>query len=302
MAETPKSRPKSTHLSRSALAEKLGLSLKELTQLMIESGWLLHNDSAEKGKEWQLTAKGEFEGGVYRESKKFGQYIVWPESVVNHPAITEVQACDVSASSLAKTFHVSAKIMNRLLAEMAWLQPYAKGWQLSELGRKNGGVQTAHEETGVPYVLWPRSLVEHPALIQQVALYLGKNKHGEASKAIEIDGNPHYLSLDGRYLRSRFELMVANYLYISGLSYAYCREYYLSKQQSLLSDFYLPKSNVHIHFQRQDISPSELSQQLSRQQLAGEHSLKVVEVTPEDQGKLEQVLSKALLQLGVSEN
>lgn len=67
-------------LSRSALAEKLGVSLKELTQHMIDAGWIV-----QEGKQWQLTAKGEFEGGIYRDSHKYGRYIVWPASVVNQP-------------------------------------------------------------------------------------------------------------------------------------------------------------------------------------------------------------------------
>ncbi len=287
---------KNTYLSRSALAEKLGITLKELTQSMIESGWLLHNDKAEKGKDWQLTAKGEFEGGTYRESKKFGKYIVWPESVVSHPAISAIQYSRISASTIAKSHGLSAKIINRLLAEMAWLSPYAKGWKLTPLGQANGGLQETNQDTGAPYVLWERSLLENKVLKQQADAYKGSELQAET-----IAGEECFLSLDGRYIFSKAELLIANWLYVAGFHYAYRRHIYLSKTQSVLSDFYLPKYNVHLHFQAVDIAPSDLMQQLERQQLSKEYKITVIEITLEETKNIDQVLSKAFLQIGIAE-
>ncbi|MFT5420581.1 MAG: hypothetical protein ACI9D5_001331 [Candidatus Endobugula sp.] len=287
----------STHyLSRSALAEKLAVSLKELTQLLIESGWLIHNDNAEKGKEWKLSAKGEFEGGIYRESKKFGTYIVWPESVIAHPAITGIKDSLVSATSIGKYYTLSAKMINRLLAEMGWLSHYAKGWKVTELGALNGGVQASNKATGVPYVSWQRSLLTQPSFEKQVKSYQGL----ELESAL-IDGKSHFLSLDGRYIASIAEVVIANYLYIAGLAYAYRRTITLSIDDFILSDFYLPKVNVHIHFQVVDIPPSELSQQLARQISSKKYHLNIIELSLADTSHLDQVLAKALLELGVSE-
>jgi hypothetical protein len=287
----------STHyLSRSALAEKLAVSLKELTQLLIESGWLIHNDNAEKGKEWKLSAKGEFEGGVYRESKKFGTYIVWPESVISHPAITGITDSLISATRIGRHYSLPAKIINRLLAEMGWLSHYAKGWKITALGTLNGGVQASNKETGVPYVSWQRSLLTQPSFEQQVKCYQGLEL-----ETLLIDEKVHFLSLDGRYIASTAELLIANYLYIAGLSYAYRRTIILSADDSILSDFYLAKANIHIHFQAIDIPPSELSQQLVRQTLSKKYHLNIIELSLADTDHLDQVLAKALLELGVSE-
>lgn len=288
-------KPTVNYLSRSALAEKLGVTLKELTQSMIEAGWLVHNDNAEKGKVWQLTAKGEFEGGVYRDSKKFGQYIVWPESVIEHPAISIIKEAQITATTIAKSFDLSAKIINRLLAEMGWITAYAKGWKVTLLGEANGGVETVNQETGIPYVLWTRSILEHDGFTQHVKCY-----KGEEVQTISLDGQLYLLSLDGHYVNSKPELLIANWLYLSGFSYAYQHTIYLSVNDVIFSDFYLPKNNIHIHFQAIDISPKQLSQQLERQTLAQEHQLKVIEVTAADTEQLDTMLSKALLQLGIS--
>jgi predicted transcriptional regulator len=288
--------PTPQYLSRSALAEKLGVTLKELTQLMIESGWLVHNEVAEKGREWALTAKGEFEGGVYRDSKKFGKYIVWPDTVVEHPAITGIKDTQISATTIAKQANVSAKMINRLLAEMGWISPYAKGWKVTALGKANGGVQAANNDTGVPYAMWARAVLVHQGLLQQLKYY-------KAEQLIEttINNQVHFLSLDGRYIASKPELLIANWLYVSGFTYAYQRTIHVSQTQSLLSDFYLPKYAIHIHYQAIDIAPSELSQQLERQALSDKHHLQVIQLSVVDTQNIDQVLSKALLQMGANE-
>ncbi len=295
---------KNTYLSRSALAEKLGMSLKELTGLMMDSGWLSHNESAAKGQQWQLTAKGEFEGGEYRESKKFGAYIVWPESVLKHPAICEGQRALVNVGKLASPLGLSATIVNRLLADMGWLAPYTtpagKGWKVTELGLANGGQQKTNEETGTPFVLWPRSLVEHPALTQHISLYRGESSTQTTTQTTT------YTGLDGYGFDSKTKVFIANYLYLMGYGYAYQRQHFLSPSVELSSDFYLPEQQVYILYQEQDIPPSELSQQLSRQALAKQYPLKTIELTPMEltsagQDQLEQQLSKALIKLGISE-
>ena len=291
-----------SYLSRSALAEKLGVTLKELTQLMIESGWLLHNEAAKKGKEWQLTAKGEFEGGTYRESKKFGQYIVWPESVMQHPAISPVVESLMNATHVAKAFSLSAKVINRILADMAWISPYAKGWKLTELGQANGGVQESNKDTGVSYVMWQRNIVEHMGLQHYIQRY-----QGDAENTSAIHEQPHYVTLSGHHVVSKAELQIANYLYLFGFQFAYQRTVFLpqpvatSVADHILSDFYLPKVNVHIHYQAQDISPPQLATQLERQALAKTYQLNIIELSVDDIAHLDQVLSRKLLQLGVTE-
>jgi hypothetical protein len=262
---------------------------------MIHAGWLLHTPDAEDDGEWQLTAKGKFEGGIYRDSKKFGHYIVWPASVLEHPAINDVKDIHISASGIAKQFEISAKMLNRLLAEMGWISAYAKGWKMTPLGQAHGAKQASNDDTGVPYVLWPRELVQQPELIQRVATYKGQGD------TLMLNGEKHWVALDGRHIACPIRLRIAHYLYLHGFHYAYQRSVYLTKSANLVSDFYLPKYALHIHYQDQHISPSELKTQLERQQLAQAHSLSLITLQAETIESLEQHLSKALLQAGVSD-
>lgn len=299
------------HFSRSALAEKLGVTLKELTQVLIDSGWLLHNESAAKSKghdqsskagarhEWQLTEKGRFEGGIYKESKKFGQYIVWPESVLSHPAITQLLDSRISATSIGRHYDISPRIVNRLLAELGWLQSYAKGWQLTAIGESYGGIQKHDKQSGVPYVVWPRTLLADSYFSGEVARYDAQTGM-TSSEAVEIDADYQYISIDGRHMLSIQEVKIANWLYLHGLLYAYRRELALgpdnNSDKTIITDFYLPKSFVHVFYQGVVAGPDDLNRQLSRQELAKEYKLSVIELTDDDIEQLDHVLPRALLQ------
>lgn len=283
------------YFSRSALAEKLGVTLKELTQVLIDSGWLRHDEQAvsrkEKHKEWQLTEKGKFEGGTYRESKKYGPYIVWPATVLSHRAITQLLESRISATLIGRHYDMSARIVNRLMAEIGWLKSYAKGWQLTSLGEAQGGLQKHDQQSGIPYVVWPRSLLDDKYFSHQVHTYQVK----PSVTKINIDGTSHYRTLDGRYLPSIQDAMIANWLYLHGLSYSYHRELALSTEKTIQTDFYLPDSRIYILYNGAVSGPNELSHQLSRQALAEEYQLKVIELSLSDIDTLDQVLPKALL-------
>jgi len=64
-------------LSTTALAKEINKTPQELFRQLFEVGLLVRKDNA-----WKLTANGQAEGGLYREHKKYGRYIVWPESII----------------------------------------------------------------------------------------------------------------------------------------------------------------------------------------------------------------------------
>ena len=283
---------KRDYLSRSALADKLGVPLKELTQVMIEAGWI-----SQQGKDWLLTSKGEFEGGIYKHSKKYGQYIIWPETIFSHAVITELGEKHISATVIAKHYGLSARMVNRLLAEMGFIHAFAKGWQLTPLGLSNGGLQQQDKDSGVPYTMWPKSFLDHVMIRQHFNCYQGVS---EALECVTIADQPHYLALDGHYFPSIELLKVANWLYIVGISYAYRRQLMVADDEYLLSDFYLPSMALHIHYNSHQVSPEGLSKQLARQQQVKDYQIYSVELLHTDIDNIDSVLSKALLTRGIT--
>ena len=63
-------------LTTSKLAQRLGIKTNELTEKLVQSGFL----EARDGKHY-ITAKGKENGGEFRMSPKFGPYFLWPESL-----------------------------------------------------------------------------------------------------------------------------------------------------------------------------------------------------------------------------
>jgi hypothetical protein len=302
----------SDYYSRSALATTLDITLKELTQAMLEAGWLRYDQQAGKGKEWTLTSKGDFEGGVYKDSKKFGQYIAWPKSVLTHAVIVELKLALLNASALAKVFGISAKILNKLFADLGWIGVSKKGWVASDAGIDQGGVQQSSDTTGIPYVVWQRKTIENHTLKQHIDLYKGVGERavviasdGMASK--ETNSTQYYRLLSGLLISEAGDLSVANYLYLYGIQYAYQRLVALTGvttgaglTQRVVCDFYLPSAGICLFIQRTQITPTQLAEQIELQSLIEKSSLPYIILLESDISALDQSLPKSLLALGLS--
>ena len=66
----------SEKLTTSKLAQRLGIKTNELTERLVQSGFL----EARDGKH-HITPKGKEAGGEFRMSPKFGPYFLWPENL-----------------------------------------------------------------------------------------------------------------------------------------------------------------------------------------------------------------------------
>ncbi len=277
--------------SRSALAEKLDMTLKELTQLMLKGGWI---SEATNGLE--LTAKGEFEGGKYRESNKYGKYIVWPESVLEHALLRGVTESTVTVSQLLKGTNLPPRLFNRLLTELGWMSPFSKGWKLTDLGKKQKGEQYENDSSGLPYVKWPRDLLTNPTVKHALELMLVSDN---TSPKVSSD-LAQFKTLNGLLVDNIGQVKIANWLYLLGFNASYQREFLSGDQKPITPDFYLPDYSVVIEYWDESLQASELSDNLSKQAFYSAIELKIIEINHQQLEDLDQVLSKELLHLGVS--
>src|SRR5690606_26016627 len=119
--------------STSALANRCGISSREMFDILLAKGWVsLENDKR------TLTDSGREKGGVVQESRRFGEYIAWPENVIDELGLGNDQEVEgstlLSATALGKELGFSAQRVNRLLSELGWVERALKGWKLSEQG------------------------------------------------------------------------------------------------------------------------------------------------------------------------
>lgn len=291
-AELPKHDSKDARwLSRSALAEKLDIPLKKITQLMVDSGWIKH----EHGR-WILTAKGEFEGGEYRNSKKYGEYIVWPDGVTAHAIFTLDDAdTSISARELAQRLSLPVRLLNSVFCELGWIKPLHKGWALQSSGLKIGAIQQEHDKTGIPYVLWPKTVFDN-AELRSLVKQLDSGVSAAAPEAAGAD----VIGLDGHGYKNLEVCRLANWLYLNRIVFAVNRLLpHSEKAQVSRAAFYLPDANLYVDLNTAAISPKALADLIERQRCYQEEQLDFIEMGSTDWAVLDTMLPKELLLRGI---
>jgi hypothetical protein len=282
---------KAKKLSSTQLAKRLGLPGKAVFALLESHKWIKRVN-----EQWSLTAKGEFEGGEYRRSDKFGQYIVWPESVLEHRLFTEQAEKLLSVSRLGQSFGVPTRVFNHLLLELGWVTQQASGWKLTGLGRKLGGVEKENPDNGSRYVMWPPSVAQQPNLLDTAARF------NDTAEPCSADQNAIYCALDGHQFSDPAQQKIDNWLYLAGLNHA-CRRRLPeieNEQGRLFADFYLPRWRIYLDYWGEaGSSAALLKDRLARQSVYQSQGLHYIEIHPQDLDHLDEVLSKALLRYNV---
>lgn len=270
-------------ISTTQLAKLLKLPSKLVFQLLHERKWIERQDNS-----WRLTGKGEFEGGEYKQSDKFGQYIVWPESIMAHRLFQQQDNILLSATRMGESVGVSARTVNAILAELGWMTLAPDGWKTTQIGQSLGGVDKENAQTGICYVLWPQAIIENQHFSHTVSqLHLRS-----VSQVNTLDGHTH--GFDALQL-------IDNWLYIMGLNHA-CHRPIPHRQgddSDLVADFYLPQHAIYIEYWGEEQNATAIKQKLEKQQRYKDLALNLIELNQQDLAKLEDVLSKALLKFGV---
>lgn len=288
-------------VSTSALARQLHLPVQQLFATLRDYGWIerLHDG-------WQLTPKGEFEGGRYRHSKRFGRYIVWPATLEQHPLLQAIESNKrISADSLRRYYpQLHARQINRALAELGLQEHTLLGWELTELGRRFGGQQEESDNSGALYATWPHEIIDHPVVHRELGRHSG---HGAPLQddLVEPDlfSDQHEVQLkglqgvDGHVLSTALQRQVCNWLYLAQLAHAHRRS--LPCEEALVADFYLPAGGIYIDCWEEAVPPGELAARLRKREQYENLGLRAIEINARDASRLDEVLGRALLRFGL---
>lgn len=279
-------------LSTSALAKQLEVPVQQLFGTLKDYGWIRKLEDG-----WALTAKGEFEGGEYRHSQRYGRYIVWPQTLAQHPLLQALEDNRMlSAAALGSPYGLSGKAVNRALAELGWLQRGFHGWELTGTGRRQGGVQLENKQTDMLYVLWPEAVGEEPTLQQSLELCRQVQQPPQAGDDLFAQ-QEGYRSIDGHRFDCPGLLQICHWLYMAGVLHACDRQ--LPVREGLRADFYLPLNHVYIEYWRADDKAAALKARMRRSEVYRELKLAVIDIHPDDLEQLDEVLPRQLQKHGV---
>jgi hypothetical protein len=284
-------------LSTSTLAKRLEIPSQQLFVTLKDYGWIR---KLEEG--WALTSKGEFEGGEYVHSKRYGRYIVWPEELAEHPLFQALEDNrHLSATALGKKVGINARETNRVLAELGWIKHGYQGWELTALGERQGGIQLENDNSGTFYVVWPEALQHDTLLNKQLQLtaeiFLQQPPIEQAIKADLFSAEPeHWAGLDGHVHSSKAQLQICHWLYMAGIAHACPRQ--LPVNPELYADFYLPAHQIYIECWN-DEAGKPLSLRMQRKEIYQQYKLAVIDLEKDDLNHLDEVLTRQFRKHGI---
>lgn len=282
-------------LSTSALAKQLDIPLQQLFVTLRDYGWIRKLEDG-----WELTSKGEFEGGEYVHSKRYGRYIVWPETLPEHPLLAAMERNRfINAAQIARKFSLHAREVRRLLGEIGLLRRGINGWELTERGEQLGGLMLETENHDGD-ISWPESILENASVAAQ--LEYGQNLYRVAADSENdlLAAVNDFRSLDGRHFRSRGEWQICNWLYLAGIVHASHRQLPISDEHGpLYADFWLPEAGLYLEYNGDDRDAAALSASLQRVELYRQQHWPFIEVQADQLAELDDVLTRQLRRRGV---
>ncbi|EAQ97921.1 hypothetical protein [Congregibacter litoralis] len=307
-------------LSTSALAKRLKLPIQQLFVTLRDYGWI---DRRDKG--WALTAKGELQGGAYQDSQRFGRYIVWPESLMEHPMITAIESNQrITPGGMQRYYpHLGVRQINRNFAELGLLRLTRRGLELSNLGERFGGRQERDEDNGLLIISWPHEIVDNAVIHRELnrlasdGMVLTETDTsgvpGEAGQtgvdAVAPDlftetekpkATPQTVSaqrcgLDGHAVDSVLQLRVCDWLYEA--QYAHARNRRLPVEESLTADFYVPALGLYIECWERDVPTQTLTRRLRTREVCRELDLAYLEIAAADIERIDDLLTRRVAEL-----
>jgi hypothetical protein len=290
--------------STSALAKELKKNPQDLFQQLADIGFIEKKDN-----NWELTDAGRSKGGTYKQHEKYGRYIIWPESIIKElsaPDEKPEQTHLLTSTVIGKQFNLSAVRTNSLLSELGLIEKGVKGWLVTEFGKKFGGVQTHDKKSGIPYVCWPESIKNNKMFLASIHDLKGEPSveiasQGKTNTSEDVEFREKFKAVhratDGHYVRSKAELLIDNWLYMSELVHAYERK--LPVEEEIYSDFYIPKGKVYIEYWGYDDDSKYAARKQKKLNIYKKYNFRLIQITDKEVQNLDDTMPKLLLQFGI---
>lgn len=286
-------------ISTTAVAKSLQMTTKDVFAALVERGLIENSDG-----NWLLTPEGQSQGGEYKDSDRFGKYIVWPETICAMLSSQPVADVLITSTTIGKHFELSANKMNYILSELGWIKKSLKGWLITEQGKKIGGVQSEDRKSGIPYVRWPEGIVASRSLVDSIA-----HVKGTAEQPTESDSKQEnavgfrekfeakHRAADGHFVRSKAEMLIDNWLYMAEIVHAYERK--LPIEEEMYCDFYIPTGKVYIEYWGYENDQRYLARKKEKLELYERYAFNLIQLEDKDVQNLDDVLPRLLLKFGV---
>jgi hypothetical protein len=263
----------------------------------------------QKENGWELTSAGRARGGIHKNNEY--RTIIWPLSITNDvkEAIERthqhIEQNLLISTSIGSHFRITPQRTNYFLSDLGWIRKEAKGWMVTEFGKRLGGIQSYDNASHQPYVRWPETIVNNPILIKsihQTPVDMSIS-HDQAQTTIteRIDFRNKFptpfRALDGHWVRSQAELSIDDFLCYYQIFH--CYEKKLNTDEDVLSDFYIPKGKVYIEYWGITDNSQYLANKNRKLGIYHREQLNLIEIEYNDIKNLDDTLTQKLRSHGV---
>ncbi|MDZ4098246.1 MAG: hypothetical protein U1E13_06030 [Methylophilaceae bacterium] len=216
----------------------------------------------------------------------------------------------LSATQLGERLEISSTKLNKVFAELGWIEAIRKGWVPTIQGKKLHAEQREHHQSGRPFVLWPESILKSRILTNTISELGGKTV--SAAKNVKSTSGadsslslrekldkfkPTHRAMDGHWVRSKAEGLIDNWLYMSGIAHAY--ERLLPVEEELYCDFYIPSGKVYIEYWGIESDPKYRARKEEKKEIYRKYGFNLIELQDDHIQNLDDFLPKMLLKFNV---
>lgn len=204
----------------------------------------------------------------------------------------------LSATAIGERLEIGARRINLIFSELGWTSRNRKGWVATAQGLALGAEQKEHPKTGIPYVAWPESILANRALKATVKSLLQGEQAGESdATAFREKFQATFRATDGHFVRSKAEMLIDNWLYMSGIVHAYERQ--LPVEEALYCDFYIPEGKLYIEYWGIESDPKYAMRKEIKLGIYRKYNFNLIELSEEHVKNLDDHLPKLLLKYNV---
>jgi len=204
------------------------------------------------------------------------------------PATPAVTGNMLAVPALAEEVGLSVRQLYLLLADLGWVTQQEDGWMPTERGQALGALQRVYPKSGVAFVVLPEQILQHRAV--RSALQSG-------ASAAPADPVARYRTIDGHMVACQAEVLIDNWLYLSGLAHACAHP--LPLEEEARGDFYLPRGQLYIEYAGAERDPAATAQREARRALYATNHLNLIELSDQQVSSLDDYLPNLLLRFGV---
>ena len=288
----------------------MGWTSKETFTQLVEWGLIKKVDG-----EWTPTDRGTAEGAKMVDHPQYGPQLRWNPKTDLRKVASKAAKDLLSATSIGEHFNVSNQKVNKVLAELGWVEQDVEGWIVTKLGRSKGGINL-EASSGKMYAKWGPQVLEDPGILGWFKPKVEEEASVEASlDEPDVEGGtvsarerlnkrfpPKIITQDGHRVRSLGEKTIDDWLYMNKIVHAYERPF-VTAHGDLIPDFYIPAGvrqgshAVYIEYWGMEGKAEYDDRKKKKLEIYEANNLlgQLIELNPTHQSDLESELAKQLL-------